>query len=216
MGRRRTAVLISGRGSNLQSLLDATRTPDHPAEIVRVISNRPGVAGLERAANAGVPASVIAHRDYPDRPSFERALQAQLDADRVELVCLAGFMRVLTSAFVDAWRDRMINIHPSLLPSFPGLDTHARAIAAGVRFTGCTVHFVRAEVDNGPIVVQAAVPVIEGDDPDRLAARVLEAEHRCYPIGLRLVASGRARIDGDRVVIADEATAPAITIHPDL
>ncbi|WGF86914.1 phosphoribosylglycinamide formyltransferase [Marinivivus vitaminiproducens] len=216
MGRRRTAVLISGRGSNLQALLDATRAPDHPAEIVRVISNRAGAFGLERAAQAGVATSVVAHRDYPDRPSFERALQERLLADGVELVCLAGFMRVLTPYFVDAWRDRLINIHPSLLPAFPGLDTHARALAAGVRFTGCTVHFVRTEVDLGPIIVQAAVPVLEGDDPERLAARVLEAEHRCYPIGLRLVAGGQARIEGERVVIAGGAHPPGITIHPDL
>ncbi len=195
----------------MQALIDAARAPQFPAEIVRVISNRPDAAGLSRAAAAGIATEVIDHKAYPDRPAFETALTAALKACRAELICLAGFMRLLTGGFVEAWRDRLINIHPSLLPAFPGLHTHARALAAGVRFTGCTVHFVRPEMDNGPIIVQAAVPVLPGDDEDRLAARVLEAEHRAYPLALSLVASGRTRVAGD-IVVVDGAAAPTGSI----
>jgi phosphoribosylglycinamide formyltransferase-1 len=200
-GRKAVAVLISGRGSNLQALLDAARDPAFPARIVRVISNVPDAAGLKRAEAAGVATSVIDHRAYKGRPAFEAALDHTLREDGVELVCLAGFMRLLTADFVNAWHDRLINIHPSLLPAFPGLDTHARALAAGVRFTGCTVHFVRPVMDEGPIIVQAAVPVLPGDDEASLAARVLAAEHKAYPLALRLVASGRAKVAGERVEI---------------
>lgn len=200
-GRKAVAVLISGRGSNLQALLDAARDPAFPARIVRVISNVPDAAGLKRAEAAGVATSVIDHRAYKGRPAFEAALDHTLREDGVELVCLAGFMRLLTADFVNAWHDRLINIHPSLLPTFPGLDTHARALAAGVRFTGCTVHFVRPVMDEGPIIVQAAVPVLPGDDEASLAARVLAAEHKAYPLALRLVASGRAKVAGERVEI---------------
>ncbi len=189
--RKRVGVLISGRGSNLQALLDACAEPDFPAEIALVVSNKPEAPGLERAAHAGVPCRTIARRDHSDRAACDAAMTAALEAAGVELVCLAGFMRLLSEAFVDRWRDRMINIHPSLLPLYPGLDTHARALAAGAKLHGCTVHFVRFEMDSGPIIGQAEVPVLAGDDPETLAARVLDAEHRLYPRCLRLVAEGR-------------------------
>ena len=208
MPPRATAVLISGRGSNLQALIDAAATPGYPARIVRVISNVPDAGGLKRAEAAGIPTRVIDHRGFKGRAAFDAELHKALTADGVELVCLAGFMRLLTADFVEAWRDRLINIHPSLLPAFPGLDTHARALAAGVRFTGCTVHFVRPTMDEGPVIIQAAVPVLPDDDESRLAARVLAAEHRAYPFALDLVASGRARVVGERVEI-DGMRAPA-------
>ena len=214
MARVRTAVLLSGRGSNLQALIDAAAAPDFPAEIVRVVSNVPGAGGLSRAEKAGIPTATIDHRAFDGREPFQDALQAELISADVELVCLAGFMRLLTRPFVDLWHDRMINIHPSLLPAYKGLHTHARALEDGVRFTGCTVHFVRAEMDAGPIIVQAAVPVHGGDDPDTLAARVLQAEHRCYPLALRLVAEGRARVV-DGTVLLDGAVPPAdILLNP--
>lgn len=200
MSRTRVGVMISGRGSNLQALLDAAAAPGYPAEIALVLSNKPEVQGLARAEAAGVPTAVVPHRDYPDRESFERAVTGRLEAAGCALVAQAGFMRVVTPWFVGRWRDRLINIHPSLLPAFPGLDTHARALAAGVRLHGCTVHFVRDEVDQGPIVGQAAVPVLPGDSPDALAERVLAAEHRLYPRCLALVAAGRTRIEDERVV----------------
>ncbi len=195
-GRKRVGVLISGRGSNLQALLDACADPAFPAEIVLVVSNKADAPGLERAARAGVPAQTIARRDYPDRAACDAAMTAALEAAGIELVCLAGFMRILSEAFVEHWRDRMINIHPALLPLFPGLDTHARALEAGVKLHGCTVHLVRFEIDSGPILGQAAVPVLSGDDAETLAARVLEAEHRLYPHCLRLVAEGRVEVRG--------------------
>ena len=201
MARLRTGVLISGRGSNLQALIDACTARDYPAEIVLVVANRADAAGLERAARAKIPTRVVAHRDFTERAAFDAALDGVLKAARVELVCLAGFMRVLGTPFIDAWRDRMINIHPSLLPEFPGLDTHARALAAGAKHHGCTVHFVRDEVDSGPIIVQGSVPILPGDDADKLAARVLAVEHRAYPLALRLVADGRVRVRGDSVEI---------------
>ena len=215
MARVKTAVLLSGRGSNLQALIDAAASPKFPAEIVRVVSNVPGAGGLERAAQAGIATATIDHRDFEDRETFEDALQAALEADEVELVCLAGFMRLLTKDFVDRWHDRMINIHPSLLPSYKGLHTHERVLEDGVRFTGCTVHFVRAEMDAGPIIVQAAVAVHADDDSDTLASRVLTAEHRCYPLALELVAGGRTRVVENRVEI-DGASAPQpIHLNPD-
>jgi phosphoribosylglycinamide formyltransferase-1 len=200
----RVGVLISGRGSNLKSLLDACATPGFPAAIVTVLANRPGAGGLDHARAAGVPAEVVDHRAYAGREAFEAALTGALDAAGVELVCLAGFMRVVTPGFVRHWQGRMINIHPSLLPLFPGLDTHARALAAGVKLHGCSVHYVSEEVDGGPIIGQAAVPVLPGDDPASLAERVLAAEHRLYPTCLRLVAEGRVRLrDGRAEVSAD-------------
>ena len=201
MARLRVGVLISGSGTNLQSLIDDCARADAPSEIALVLSNRADAFGLTRAAEAGLPYRVIDHRDYGARADFERALSAALEASGVELVCLAGFMRVLTAPFVERWRDRLINIHPSLLPAFKGLDTHARAIAAGVRIAGCTVHFVRAAVDDGPIIVQAAVPVLLDDTAESLAARVLGEEHRCLPLAVRLIAEGRVSVAGGRCVI---------------
>jgi phosphoribosylglycinamide formyltransferase-1 len=208
MARRRTAVLISGRGSNMAALLEAARAPDYPAEIVLVLSNRADAAGLAHAAACGIPTTVVESRRHGrDRAAFEAAMQAELAAHRVELVALAGFMRVLTADFVESWRDRLVNIHPSLLPAFPGLDTHARALAAGVRLHGCTVHLVRTGVDDGPILAQAAVPVLTGDTEATLAARVLAEEHRLYPAALAWLASGRVRVQGSRAdVPAADAT----------
>lgn len=197
--KRRVGVLISGRGSNLQALIEAAKAPDYPAELVLVISNVPHVQGLDRASAAGIPTCTIDHRDFPSREAFETALNSALDGADVELLCNAGFMRLLTEGFVSRWLNRHLNIHPSLLPAFKGLDTHARVLDAGVRITGCTVHFVRAAMDDGPFVAQAAVPVLAGDTEDALAARVLAAEHRLYPYALRLVASGQVTVDGERV-----------------
>jgi len=208
VARLKVAVLISGRGSNLQALIDACVRPGFPAEISLVISNVAGVKGLERAQRAGIPARVIAHRDFAERADFDAAIDAALSKAGIELVCLAGFMRILGEAFVARWRDRLVNIHPSLMPAFKGLQTHERALAAGVRFTGCTVHFVRPAMDDGPIIVQAAVPVLPGDDAERLAARVLEAEHEAYPLALRLIAEGRVRVVAERVEIAGASEAP--------
>jgi phosphoribosylglycinamide formyltransferase-1 len=201
--RRRVAVLISGRGSNMTSLIEAARDPAYPAEIALVLSNRPDAGGLERAAAAGLRTMVVDHKAYPGREAFEADLHRTIEAGGADLVCLAGFMRVLTPGFVERWTGRMLNIHPSLLPSFKGLHTHAQALAAGVRIHGCTVHFVVPELDSGPIVAQAAVPVLDGDDEAALAARVLAQEHAIYPRALALVASGRAVLDGGRVRFAD-------------
>lgn len=215
MARLKVAVLISGRGSNLQALIDACAQRDFPADIRLVLSNRSDAQGLARAAQAGIATQVISHRDFATRDAFDAALDAALQAAGIELVCLAGFMRLLGEAFVERWRDRLVNIHPSLLPAFRGLDTHARALAAGVRFTGCTVHFVRAAVDDGPIIVQAAVPVLPGDDSEALAARVLAAEHRAYPLALRLIAEGRVRVrDDGRVEIRRAAAAADTVLNP--
>ena len=214
MVRLRTAVLLSGRGSNLQALIKACAVADSPAEITLVLSNAPGAAGLDLARAAGIKTAAIDHKNFPDRKTFEGCLTERLENAKVELVCLAGFMRLLTPGFVDRWRDRLINIHPSLLPAYKGLDTHARAIADGVRFAGCTVHFVRAEMDAGPIIVQAAVAVRPDDNADRLAARVLEAEHRCYPLALRIIAEGRVRVDNEVVRIDGAVTPGAITLNP--
>ena len=214
MARLKVGVLISGRGSNLQALIDACADPAFPAEIRLVVSNRADAAGLERARQAGIASVVIPHRDYKARGDFDDALDGALAEAGVELVCLAGFMRLLGDAFVAHWQDRLVNIHPSLLPAFRGLDTHARALAAGVRFTGCTVHFVRAAVDDGPIIVQAAVPVLPGDDAERLAARVLAAEHRAYPLALRLIAERRVRVSDGRVEILGAAAPDSVLLNP--
>lgn len=200
MTRKRVGVLISGRGSNLQALIEACEGPDYPAEIVLVISNVPGAHGLTHAEQAGIPTLTINHKDFPSRGEFDTALDAALREARIELLCNAGFMRLHTPDFVERWRDRHLNIHPSLLPAFRGLDTHARVIDAGAKISGCTVHFVRAEMDQGPIVAQAAVPVRGDDTPGSLAARVLEAEHRLYPHALALVASGAVYVSGERVL----------------
>ncbi|MEM7568678.1 MAG: phosphoribosylglycinamide formyltransferase [Pseudomonadota bacterium] len=201
MAKLRVAVLISGRGSNLQSLIDACAQPDFPAEIVLVISNRPGAYGLERAQKAGIPAVTLDHKAYASKADFEAAIDAALAEANVELVCLAGFMRLLSADFVRRWEGRMINIHPSLLPSFKGLHTHRQTLDAGVKIAGCTVHFVVPEMDAGPIIVQAAVPVLQGDDEDALAARVLSQEHQIYPSALKWIAEGRVQIVDGRVQI---------------
>jgi phosphoribosylglycinamide formyltransferase-1 len=194
--RKRVAVLISGRGSNMVALIDAAKDASYPAEIALVASNRPDAAGLATARQAGIATAVVDHRTYgKDREAFERALQAVLEDHRIDLVCLAGFMRLLTPWFVAGWHGRMLNIHPALLPAFKGLHTHERALAAGVKSHGATVHFVAAEMDSGPIILQAEVPVLAGDRPETLAARVLAVEHKIYPQALRLVAEGRARAD---------------------
>ena len=215
MARLKTAVLISGRGSNLQALINAAAASDYPAEIVCVVSNNPGAGGLKRAAKAGIATASIDHRDFDRRASFEDALHTELITAGVELICLAGFMRLLTAGFVERWPDRIINIHPSLLPSFKGLQTHERVLSEGVRFTGCTVHFVRSEMDAGPIIVQAAVPVLTDDTADTLAARVLTAEHRCYPHALRLVAEGRTFIVDETVTIRQSTSPSGTAINPD-
>jgi phosphoribosylglycinamide formyltransferase 1 len=194
----RLGVLISGRGSNLQALIDACANPAYPAEIAVVVSNRADAKGLARAAAAGIPSAVIAHRERQD---FAVEADARLREHRVELVCLAGFMRLLDAGLVEAWRDRMVNIHPSLLPAFPGLHAQRQALAAGVRFAGCTVHFVRPATDTGPILAQAVVPVHPDDNEESLSARILAAEHRLYPHSVRLVAEGRTRIVAGKVEI---------------
>jgi len=218
MLRKRVAILISGRGANMAALIAATRDSWYPAEIVLVVSNRADAAGLQRAAAAGIATGTVEHARFgKDREGFERALQAVLTAHNVELVCLAGFLRLFTPWFVSRWRGRMINIHPALLPSFKGLDTHARALAAGVKIHGATVHFVVDDVDSGPIIAQAAVPVLDNDTPDALAARVLGAELRIYPLALALLAAGKASIDSHGQVRSAAATsAAACLIVPDL
>jgi len=213
--RRKVAVLISGRGSNMQSLVRACAAPDYPAEIVLVLSNRADAAGLDFAREAGIATAVISHKDFSDRASFDAAMDAEIRRHGAELICLAGFMRLLDARIIEAWRDRMINIHPSLLPSFRGLDTHERALEAGVKLAGCSVHFVRPDVDTGPIIAQAAVPVLPGDTPDSLAARILEQEHLVYPMALRMVAEGRVRVEGDRAIVDAPATAMSLR-NPDL
>jgi len=195
--KRRVAILISGRGSNMTALVEAAKAQDFPAEIVVVISNKADAGGLARARDSGVPAVAIESALFGrDRAGFEAKLQSALDEHRVDLICLGGFMRLFTAAFVQRWHGRMLNIHPSLLPSFPGLDPHGQALRAGVKISGATVHFVIPETDAGPIVMQGAVAVRDDDTPETLAARVLEIEHRIYPDALRLVAGGGTRLEG--------------------
>ena len=201
--RARVGVLISGRGSNLQALIDACAKPEFPAEIVCVISNVPKVEGLARAERAGIPAHVIAHASYPSRELFDAAMDRLLRAAEVRFVCLAGFMRVLSVPFVEGWKGRLVNIHPSLLPSFKGLNVHRRILESGIRISGCTVHFVAPELDSGPIIAQAAVPVLPRDTEETLAARTLAAEHRLYPLALRLLAAGLVRLEENRARFED-------------
>jgi phosphoribosylglycinamide formyltransferase 1 len=214
VARLKVGVLISGRGTNLQALIDACAEPGFPAEIGLVIANRADAAGLQRAAAAKIATKIIPHGNYRNREAFDAALTAALENAGIELVCLAGFMRLLTAGFVAHWRDRLINIHPSLLPSFPGLHTHERVLAEGVRFTGCTVHFVRPEMDKGPIIVQATVPVLPDDDSNKLAARVLEAEHRAYRLALNLLGQGRVTVVGERVAIKGATGLAEIRLNP--
>ena len=198
--RRRTAILISGRGSNMVSLIAAARHQPFPAEIALVLSNRPDAPGLDYARENRIATAAVDHKIYAGREAFEAVLQTMLDTHRIELVCLAGFMRLLTANFTQRWQGRMLNIHPALLPAYKGLHTHERAIADGVKIHGCTVHFVVPEMDSGPIIAQAAVPVLDSDTPVTLGARVLAQEHVIYPRALECVASGRVKIDGHRVV----------------
>ena len=218
MPKRRVAVLVSGRGSNMVALAEACQAPGFPAEIALVLSNRPDAGGLARAASMGIATAVVDHKSFDTRLAFEEAVHETLVAANIEIVCLAGFMRILSSTFVERWSGRMLNVHPSLLPSFSGLDTHARALKAGVRLHGCTVHIVTPELDAGPIVVQAAMPVFNDDTPESLATRLIAEEHRCYVTGLRLLAGGRLTVDGDRVLIdgdADLAGGPKVLRFPE-
>ncbi len=200
MARKRVAILISGRGSNMVALIKAAKAKNYPAEIVLVISNRPEAKGLELAQAEGIPTAVIDHKAFSSREEFDAAIDRELKTAKIDIVCLAGFMRVLTDCFVERWRGRMLNIHPSLLPAFKGTDTHRHALLAKAETHGATVHFVVPELDSGPIVMQAEVPVLPDDTEEKLAARVLKVEHRIYPAALKLLASGKIRIDGDRVV----------------
>jgi phosphoribosylglycinamide formyltransferase 1 len=212
--KKRTAILISGRGSNMGSLIEAARAPDYPAEIVLVICNRPAAPGIERAQALGVKTLVIDHKAFASREAFDAAVEQALIADKVELVCQAGFMRIQSAAFAERWRGRQLNIHPSLLPLFKGLHPHQQALDAGVRISGCTVHFVTPELDSGPIVAQAAVPVLEGDTAATLEERILAAEHRLYPHALRMVATGTARLTGTRVVVSAAINQTAALLSP--
>jgi len=214
-GRRRVGILISGRGSNMMALVAAARASDYPAEVVCVISNRPDAPGLAWARAQGLAVHAVDHKACATREAFEEALDAALTAEGVELVACAGFMRLMTAGFVGRWAGHMINIHPSLLPLYPGLNTHARALADGVRIAGCTVHYVVAEVDAGPIIAQGAVPVVDGDTPDSLAERILAVEHVIYPRALALVASGGAHLQNGRVRILTSVNQTARLISPD-
>jgi phosphoribosylglycinamide formyltransferase-1 len=202
MARRRVAILISGRGSNMASLIEATRARDFPAEIALVLSNRPDAAGLDRAREAGIATCVIDHKAHPTREDFEQAMDSALASHDIAFICLAGFMRVLTDWFVARWAGRMVNIHPSLLPLFRGTHTHRRALEEGVLVHGCSVHFVVPELDAGPIIAQAAVPVVPGDSEESLAARVIVQEHALYPQALRMICDGTARLENGRVEFA--------------
>ena len=213
--KRRVAILISGRGSNMAALIKAASAADFPAEISLVISNKADALGLERAKASGVTTLVIESKPFgKDRAGFEKVLQAALDQHGIELICLGGFMRLFTAEFTKAWYGRMLNIHPSLLPSFPGLDPHGQALRAGVKLSGATVHFVIPETDAGPIVMQGAVTVVDDDTPETLAARVIQIEHRIYPEALRLLASGKIRLEGDLCKVAGSADRDATLISP--
>jgi phosphoribosylglycinamide formyltransferase 1 len=203
VNKKRVAVLISGRGSNMSALVEAAKHADYPAEIVAVIANKADAGGLDAARAEGIAAFAIPHRDYSSKREHEIAISAALRGAKAELVCLAGYMRLISPDFVDEWEGRMLNIHPSLLPLFKGLHTHEQALQAGVRVHGCTVHFVTAGMDDGPIIAQTAVPVITGDTPDTLAGRVLSVEHETYARALALVATGRAAMKDGRTVFSD-------------
>jgi len=215
MSRKRVAVLISGRGSNMAALIEAAKDKNYPAEIALVVSNKPDAGGLVTARTAGIATEVVDHARYgKDRAAFERALQAALEKHRIEIVCLAGFMRLLTPWFVGQWQNRLLNIHPALLPAFKGLDTHKRALEAGVKMHGATVHFVVREMDSGPIIAQGAVAVLPDDTEDKLAARVLAVEHRIYPLALKLLAEGRIRVENGRCLIDGVPVPDAAELTP--
>lgn len=208
--RKRVAVLISGRGSNMAALIEAAGDPSYPAAIVGVISDRDDARGLNAASALGIEARAITKADHPTRAALDEALDAELERLQADIVCLAGYMRLLSAAFTEKWAGRLINIHPSLLPLFKGLGTHRRALEAGMRIHGCSVHFVTAGMDDGPIIAQGAVPVLPGDDEETLAARVLAVEHQLYPLALRLVAEGRARLENGRAVVSGVSAAGAL------
>jgi phosphoribosylglycinamide formyltransferase 1 len=214
--KKRVGILISGRGSNMMALVEAARAPDYPAEIATVISSRPDAPGLAWAKSQNVDARALDHKSYASREAFDEAIHTTLTAAGVELVALAGFMRIQSSAFVARWAGRQLNIHPSLLPLFKGLHPHKQAIDAGVKVSGCTVHFVTEEMDAGPIVAQAAVPVLDADTPETLADRILAAEHKLYPLALALVASGRARLQDGRVRIEGAPSESTALLFPQL
>jgi phosphoribosylglycinamide formyltransferase-1 len=206
----KVAVLISGRGSNLQALIDAfgPKVADSPVKIALVLSNRPDAPGLERAAEAGLKTEIVDHKAFQSREDFDVAMDREIRAAGADFVVMAGFMRLLTPQFVTAWKDKLVNIHPALLPAFPGLHTHRRALEAGVRFHGATVHFVRHETDSGPIIAQSLVAVRPDDTEESLGARVLETEHRLYPLALRLIAEGNVRVEGERAIVRDHTRSP--------
>ena len=215
MAKLKVGILISGRGSNMAALIDAARAPDYPAEIAVVVSNVASAAGLEIAQEAGVATAVVPHKQFPDRESFDRVVSAELEKNGVGLVALAGFMRIQSPWFAAHWKDRIVNIHPSLLPAFPGLRVQQQAIDAGARISGCTVHFVTADLDSGPIIAQAAVPVLPDDDADRLAARILRQEHRLYPLAVRWFAEGRLSVSGRQVAVAGVRRGATLLFSPD-
>jgi phosphoribosylglycinamide formyltransferase 1 len=208
----RIAVLVSGNGSNLQSLLDVCHGGGVPATVALVLSNNANVYALERAKRSKVKTVVLSHKDYPTREAYDAVIDRSLREHKIDFICLAGFKRLLTPWFVQQWHNKVINIHPSLLPSFKGLNTFERAMAAGVKFTGCTVHFVRAEMDEGPIIVQASVPIDPYDTTETLKARVQHAEHMCYPLALRLVAEKRLHLEGEKVVYAKNTEVPHMCV----
>ena len=213
----KVAVLISGRGSNLQALIDAfgPKVADSPVKIALVLSNRADALGLERAAKAGLKTEIVDHKAFQNREDFDVAMDREIRAAGAEFVVLAGFMRLLTPQFVTTWKDKLVNIHPALLPSFPGLHTHKRALEAGVRFHGATVHFVRHETDAGPIIAQSLVAVHPDDTEETLGARVLETEHRLYPLALRLIAEGQVRVEGERAIVSSDAKYPdSVLLNP--
>jgi phosphoribosylglycinamide formyltransferase-1 len=212
--KRRVAILISGRGTNMVSLAEAARAPAYPGEIVLVVSNRPNAPGIERARALGLKTVAIDHKTFPSREAFDEAVEAALIAEGVELVCQAGFMRIQSASFATRWLGKQLNIHPSLLPLFKGLHPHQQTLDAGVRISGCTVHFVTPELDAGPIVAQAAVPVLAGDTAATLEARILLAEHKLYPHALRLVASGAATLDGDKVTLPTSVNQGGLLLSP--
>lgn len=215
MARKRVAVLISGRGSNMAALIEAAKDKSYPAEIVLVLSNRPDAGGLTTARANGIATAVVDHTTFgKDRAAFEQAMQAELGKHAIDIVCLAGFMRLLTPWFVGQWAERMLNIHPALLPAFKGLDTHKRALETGVKLHGATVHFVVPEMDSGPIVAQGAVAVQDDDTEDTLAARVIKVEHQLYPLALRLIAEGRVRIANGRCFVGNQTDADTAFISP--
>ncbi|MFP6746503.1 MAG: phosphoribosylglycinamide formyltransferase [Alphaproteobacteria bacterium] len=214
MARYKIAILISGRGSNMAALIDACREETYPAEVALVLSNRADAPGLEIAKAANIATQVIEHGEFESREAFDAAMTEALAASGVRLICLAGFMRLLSAEFCQRWRDSVINVHPSLLPAFKGLHVHERMLETGVRIAGCTVHFVRPAMDEGPILVQAAVPIAADDTPETLAARILVQEHRIYPLAVRLIAEGRARPAGGMVAIDNYALPEQILINP--